>query len=783
MIAANAAYAADEILLLEVTLNGRATQLVAEFTLRDGGDSSATGGKGGPGSQATLYVSRAELTELGIKLPSNGDDPVPLSRFANSVQFDQNAQKISITVPTEYLTTTELSSEVFSASNLPLADTGFGAVINYDLLATQSNDQRVLSGLLDARVYGNGGVLGTSALGYSGDTDARSVRLDSGYTYSDPASLRRYRLGDFVSNGLSWTRPVRLGGAQLSTDFNLRPDLVLFPSPSIRGEAVVPSNVDLFVNGVRQFSQSVAPGPFEIRQAPIASGAGSVAVAVTDALGRQTFQNVPFYTSGRLLKPGLASYSIESGWVRKNYGVASADYGEAALSSSLRYGLTQALTLEAHAEGMRGLKLAGGGAVFNVNNWGIASAALAASDADTDLQRGRGMQYALGVERNANNLSFALSHTAATGGYRDIGAIEGSPVLRSQSTASAGVSMERYGSVNMSYTAIKGASDPLFANAGSGFAGNTGGTTTYSTATDLRVLSVSYFKSLSQRATFFVSGFKQLGSSNTSVTLGLIMPLSDRDVIGINNTSGGGTHATSVQASRATVSPGDFGWQLQDSEGSFVQRSAELDYKSTYGRATVAMSESSGQTGERAGLRGAIALADSSVFFTNWIDDSFAVVNTGGMKGIGVFAENRFAGRTDSGGRLLVPDLRSYDVNRLGIDVLDLPVDAEVDMAERMVKPRDRSGVVVGFATKQSSSAMVTLVDGAGGVLPAGALVTVVETGLKAPVGYDGVSFLSQLGAVNTLQVTLPSGAACNASFSLTARSNTIPDIGPLTCR
>ena len=153
------------------------------------------------------------------------------------------------------------------------------------------------------------------------------------------------------------------------------------------------------------------------------------------------------------------------------------------------------------------------------------------------------------------------------------------------------------------------------------------------------------------------------------------------------------------------------------------------------------------------------------------------------MKNIGVFSENRFAGRTDDNGQLLVPDLRSYDVNRLGINVLDLPIDGDIDVSENMIKPRDRSGVVVRFNTRQSSSAKVTLVDGAGRFIPPGASVTLLDNGLKAPIGYDGETFLSQLGANNRLQVTLPGGGGCFAQFQMTAHSDTIPDIGPLVCQ
>jgi outer membrane usher protein len=756
MLATSIAHADDQILALEVTLNGRATQLIAEFMLRDG----------------ELYATRDELTSIGVKLPLGSDELLlPLNRFTHDIKLDQTTQKITINVPVEYLETTQLTATTFTSSSLPLSDSGRGLVINYDVLASRTDNLQVLSGLVDSRFYSNAGVLSWSALLYAGNSPVPSVRLDTSFTHADPDTLRRYTIGDLISSGLPWSRPVRLGGAQISTDFNLRPDLVLYPSPNIRGEATVPSNVDLFVNGVRQFSQSVAPGPFEIRQAPIASGAGQIAIAVTDALGRQSFQNVSFYTSGRLLKEGLSSFSVESGLVRKDYGLRSNAYSDAALSSSFRYGYTPALTLEAHGEAMRGLGQAGVGVVANVNNWGVLTTSIAGSSAD-----GHGAQLSAGMERSAGNFSFSISKTRATGGYRDIGAAEGSPVPRSQTTASAGVSLASYGALNLAYTAVDTSAI-------------TGFTSDRNPGNDIRVLSLSYFKSLYQRATLFVSAFRQLNAANTSVTVGLVIPFGSRDVIGINGSAGGGNHQVSLQASRPTVSPGDVGWQIQDNEGGFVQRSVEIAYKSIHGRPTAAFSQNGSQTGERIGMRGAVAVADDAVFFTNWIDDSFAVVSAGGMKNIGIFSENRFAGKTDDGGRLLVPDLRSYDVNRIGIDVLDLPLDGDVDTPERMIKPRDRSGVLVRFNTKASASAKVVLTDTAGNVLPVGSNVTIVETGLRAPVGYDGETYLTQLGPINTLQVVLPATAAgtagktCRASFKFTAQPNTIPDIGPLACQ
>ena len=74
-------------------------------------------------------------------------------------------------------------------------------------------------------------------------SDAGWRRLDSTLTYDDPARLATARLGDLISGGLSWTRPIRLGGIQLARNFGLRQDLVTLPLPAFSGTAAVPSTI------------------------------------------------------------------------------------------------------------------------------------------------------------------------------------------------------------------------------------------------------------------------------------------------------------------------------------------------------------------------------------------------------------------------------------------------------------------------------------------------------------------------------------------------------------
>lgn len=734
---ARAAEPGDEILLLEVSINGRGTSLVAQFTRR----------------QQALYATAAELRSLRLRVDGADEELIALRAIATAVDLDEAGARINLTVPARFMNTTDIDAASI-ASKVPLSPGGRGLVLNYDLLASSSQNQHALGGLFDARWFSGSSVFSSTGLGYAGNSGGVSARLESTYTYSEPATLTRYRLGDVINGSLAWSRSVRLGGFQYASDFSLRPDLVRFPTPSLGGETVVPSTVDLFVNGVRQLSQPVPPGPFEIRQPPVASGAGQIAVAVTDELGRQTFRTINFYATDRLLKPGLSSYSAEGGWVRRNYGLRSNDYGQFALSGTARHGMSDWLTLEGHAEAMRQVKLVGGGAVFNLSNRAVLAGSLAASSS----QASSGQQLSLAIERNADPVSLSLSRTQSTRGYQDIGALQGAPVARSATLATLGLNLRDYGSLSLAYARSK--SPLLFTDLGT------------SSLADSETVTLTWFKSVGSSSNLYLTAYRDFRNSGYGATIGLIIPFGGRDVAGGSVSNNNGQRTSTLQASRSTVAIGDLGWQLQDTEGSYRQRIGQLNYKSRYGSLNAAASQSAQASSERLGARGALAFMDGSAFATDWIDDSFAVVDTSGVKNVGIYNENRYVGRTDDKGQLLLTDLRAYDVNKISVDVLDLPLTLQLDQSEQYVRPRDRAGVVVHFNARRASDVTLILKDAKGEFIPLGSSIRVRESGLQAPVGYDGVSYLQELGPVNTLDVLLPSGARCQATLTPPARSD-----------
>ena len=782
----HASAAGDQTLLLEVVINGYSTGKIGEFVLRDG----------------ALFARRAELADVGLRVPESvqetKDGLIGVAALAGvTAVLDQATQTLSIKADADHLMPELLKTAQATGEKVPV-ESGTGLTLDYDMTGTAVGGQHLGIGSLDMRAFSPWGVVSSGALVYAGATPSGSggysaIRLDSTYVYSDPDVLRRYSLGDFINGGLSWTRPVRLGGAQINSDFSMRPDLVTFPLPSVGGTAAVPSTIDVLVNGAQLLTRQVQPGPFQIPQLPVITGAGTVTMTVTDALGRQVATTLPFYTSANLLAPGLQTYSAEAGAVRRNWGLVSDDYGDIAASGTYRRGLSSNVTVEIHTEGTKGQFMGGAGVLVNVFNLGVVNVAAAASTGSART----GTQFSVGAQRTGRVFSLGASAIIASRNFRDIAAMNGDPVPRSQLSANAGLSLGRFGSIGVAYTAIDRDASPapitFFAPPGTflstssapgGTLTTNGNLITYQPAEHSHILSASYSLQIGNVA-LYATGYHDFASSNSNgILFGVTVPLGSRSSANVSGGTGSTGRYVQAQAIQSAVNVGDWGYQVYGAAGNPDHEFAEGQYKSPWGLVSAGIDRLGTQTTLRAEAQGALSYADGSVFASNTINDSFGIVDTNGAKGIRVYEENREVGRTDSSGRLLVPDLRSFDINHIGVEPSDIPADASVPYVNRDVRPQDRSGVVVRFPVKTSHGALVRLVDDAGLPLPVGSTATLDATKATVPVGYDGDAYVEDLSPTNnSLTVQRPDGRRCVAVFAYTAKAGEIPSIGPLRCR
>ncbi len=270
-----------------------------------------------------------------------------------------------------------------------------------------------------------------------------------------------------------------------------------------------------------------------------------------------------------------------------------------------------------------------------------------------------------------------------------------------------------------------------------------------------------------------------MNHGSSGLQIGLTIPIGKRSSI---TASGGTDGSAQIDVQQPAPIVGNWGYQAYISAGNSTHVFAQGQYKSPVGLFTAGIDSDNGATTVRLESQGAFSFVDGELFPSNAIYDSFAVVDTGPMAHVHVLQENRDVGSTNSSGRLLVPDMRAFDLNQISIAPTDIPPDVTIDVASREVRPQDRSGVVLKFPIKFSHGALLRLVDESGAALPLGSTATLRATGVVVPVGYDGDAYVEDLSPHNQLAIEFPDGRRCSVAFDYAPVIGEIPSIGPLRC-
>lgn len=735
--------APQEELYLEVTLNGEASGLILRFTR----------GKTG------LRSSVQNLRDLGLDPALFGvaaRDEFDLDAVPGlSYQYDAARQSISLRVADALRTPLELAARTVRKT-LPATVTP-GLVLNYDLFAQLGKDGRQAL-INEMRYFNQDGVLASTGVWNRDQRQSRYVRFDTYWNHADPDTLESWQLGDLISGSLSWSRSVRMGGLQWRKSFDLRPDLLTFPVATLSGSAVVPSAVSLYINGVREVDAAVPSGPFIINQVAGINGAGQATLVTRDAAGRAVSTTLPLYVDTRMLAAGLSDYSVEVGALRRAYSVRSFSYAPApAASASLRRGVSDSFTLEAHGEAGRGVVNGGGGALLRLGQAGVASLSLAGSEG-----KGRGGQASAGYQYLSGGFGIDLQSTRASARYSDLGTAEGSAVARASDRATLNFALFGGQSLGLSYVALRTAQ-----------------------VAPARIVSASYAVGLGGGVYFSLSAFRDLKEGSTrGLFASLSVSLGDR--ISANAASGrqSGVRTRSVNLSRAPDLGGGFGWGLQStSNNGSPLRQAQVQYLGGYGQLGAFMQENGNNRSTSLDLSGALVLMDGTLQPARQVGAGFALVSTG-TAGVPVLQENRPIGLTDGRGYLLVPNLNPYISNQVGIDVTALPLDARVAVSRMEVVPSRLSGVLARFPVEKYAAATVLLLDGAGKPVAPGTLVLHAESGASTVVGFDGMAFIDRLQPLNHLLVGAADGPRCAVEFAYRAvPGQALPVLGPFTCR
>ncbi len=752
-------------LYLEVFINGETTELIGEFALRPDG---------------TMSVTAGEMRELGIVVPPGAgrNSTVILEELPEiTYNFDTLAQTIDFLIPIHRLRPV-VTSAAYKYELSPETDTSFGLALNYDVFGQYQVAGPGAEGLqqvslsADARLFSKFGTLSHSA--YILDSrlgNSSYTRLSTTFESNFPGKAVSLRIGDTISSAPSWGRPIRMGGIQIKRDFSLRSDIITEPLLSFGGVANAPTTVDVFIENNRVYSGSTGVGPYVFEDIPTINGSGDAVIYVQDINGQTVRKEVSFFQSSYLLKKGVFDYSLEIGKARVLYGRPDSHYGDRLLySGSMRYGLTDRITTEAHFEGADNLKLFGLGAAFVIAN--RAEVSFSASTSQYKNQTGQLFYGAFRTFFGNNKIEastlradsdFAdLSLLASEDYHASIGSLltdNDYPASRDIISASFPLRRKR-ASLGVSYLRSKRGS-----------------------VRD-EIASVSYTQGMKwNNGTLSLSASRDFEDKTSRVGLFVSIPIGKKRTSQFGTEVGhNGKVSQSIYVAQALGQAiGDTGFDAQlkyqqdrlDIRGSVKKRTrvgrAEMEVQKVGDTALV-----SGR------FAGSLIWSGGTIVAGNQVRDAFAVVKVG-VPGASVYLDNREAARANRFGNAVVSGLSSYRPNRVALNVEELPLDVVPETTAAEVAPGRNSGVVVDFGTSNTANnALVSFVDPRGKPLEMGAIAHL--RGETFIVGYDGEAYIEGLSATNSVRIDTGNGV-CNASFRLANSNEIFSQIGPVVCQ
>ena len=747
-----------EVLLLDVRINSQPLADVVRVEQWPGGALLLPAKAWAEARLAPLAQARS----LSDGTPAYALDAVPGATY----RINRQSLSLDISAPATAFIGSTLGLQ--GALAVPPPRPQPGVLLNYDLSVAHGGSGGPLTSgaLLEAVAFSRFGNLVTSALVRDDGISRSATRLDTFWRYDLPHRLETLVVGDTVGVGGGWSRPARYGGIRWGRDFGMRPGFVTLPQLTLNGEAALPSTVEVLVNNARRLSQPMPPGPFELSNVPIVTGAGEINLVVRDLLGRETVVRQSYYASPRLLAPGLTDFSFEAGWLRTGYGESSA-YGKGFGAATWRQGLSNRLSGEARLELQAERRAAGLELAGLLGDWAVGRMALAASSSSTQGVAEHGQLLQLGIERSTPGGGGALQYEHASQGFapfgEGIGPVAVAQRARTRWLASLGGALWGPVSGGMSYVQQ-----------------------TRWDGDRVQSLGLSASLPLWQRASLSLSLSKRLdGDRAWRASLSISLPLDNGISTSARVETASGSQATAaVSAARNPPAGPGLGWRVEGSTQESQLARGGVQYNTSQAEfAADAASDSKGQVALRGGARGTLGWLSGMPFASRAVGQgSFAVVDAGGLAGVPVMRSHQVVAETDSRGLAFVPGLLPWQQNQIEIDPVDLPLDVEVGNMVQQVTPYPGSGSVVKFAVRRTRQALVVLHQPDGRPVPVGAKVRLLPDGPEFMAGRRGEVWLTDLADERQrLQVRWP-GGGCELELTVPASDGTPGKIGPLVC-
>ncbi len=552
--------------------------------------------------------------------------------------------------------------------------------LNYSLIYFARDsftyDSTVLADQLGFRV-GDFLLLSDSSYTQRRGEGGQFVRLMSNITYDRREDLKRIVGGDFFASSGELGSTLNMGGISFSKNYNIDPYFIKYPEIGFSGLASLPSELEVYRNGVLIKKERIAPGGFDLKDIPTYVGAGSAEVVLKDPFGREQRIHLPYYLTDTLLKKGLQEYSYNIGFLREDFGVVSNRYDDFAFLGFHRYGINDSLTAGIRAEASRQVLSLGLSSTYAIP-WqlGVINASVAWSDSKGGKD---GIGGSVDYLYQGQNLSFDLLLRGFTRDYSNI-SIETMPD-RTKYEASVGASYFSYvlGSFSLGYAATK-----------------------KYIGVDEKNLLASYSRKITDRSNVIANFKRDMESRVNEFNISINYYFNYGITASSSYQRTDGTSSERVQILKNLPVGEGFGGRAsfeanQAEPRNFNNYDLQLQYNARYGQYGAEFLSTNRAETYSFSAAGSLAFVKDTLNFSRPVQDSFALVKVGNIKDVRVYLSNQEIGRTGTSGNVLIPNLGSYYENQISINDKDVPMEYAISEVMRYVSPPLRSGSHIEF--------------------------------------------------------------------------------------
>jgi len=524
-----------------------------------------------------------------------------------------------------------------------------------------------------------------------------------------PDSALRWTYGDLSFPTTNFQSFTAMGGVTVARNYALQPYVVTEPIASNQFVLRSASQVEVLINGAVVRTFRLPAGRYDLRDLPLGSGVNDVVLRITNDVGEVEETTFSLFFDSELLAPGIDQFSASLGLpAEEKDGIRTYDTSTTTFSGNYRRGITNTLTLGADLQGNNIQQLLGAQALwaarFGTVEGRIAGSYIEGSNADLSARLGYRIR---GIRGTANrNFDLSLLYT----GQR-FGAL-GSTQPNNNSALDAAV---RYSQrLPMKLSGSLGGTFKLARND----ARNSGS------------VSGSLSRQLARGANLSLDLQRRRDNEGA---------YENRAFVSLNiSLPGAGQNLTATRDSQTGVSRLDWNYRPESVIGGVaatagIQRdsgdtrfSGELSRTGYRAEASIShdaslprsdLTESERVTSVRLGT--AVVFAGGHVAVSRPITDGFAIVVPhpslkGQTVGINPRGEGAYVAEADAFGPAVIPDLTSYQVRRILVDVPDLAIGAELGQDVFDVVPTVRSGTTINIGTAASVLATFKVVDDAG---------------------------------------------------------------------